>query len=318
MLAEIDLPGAWDREMLALAKSGAFADDNMTAIRILTGLAVLSRDFFHLSINEQDALIQRLKSDCEANANLNELMGTAFELQVYSRLARAGMAPEFIRPRKKRKSPDILVPGYQLLIECKNLSPKDLRKTHINRMCVDMRQHTNNARLQFGGYDERGDFRNLVVFHLPSDPRGFFTGKEMGERVNVFLAASGSADSGYLGTPGPTAVLLVESSLSRLYDRPAPLREPMEYWHVPGPPLGDDPTLSRFTWQLFMSMKVCPFEGFSKPMLAMNNFLYGQSAPDLRAMEPELAISYWRAWNERTGNRFSEFEIPPLPCFPSM
>ena len=260
-----------------LGSQGLLEHTEMVAIRIMAGPAVISRTFF--TINEQSRLriIARLTSHFKQRRDDKHLMGTVFEMQVACRLANAGMDFEFLKEVKGKKQPDLKVDEFDLLLECKNLAPKDFTVTHVHGMCAQMRKHARKAASQFYSVDPAKELNHLVIFHLPPDPRGFFTGKGLDAHVNLSLAASGSEDQGSSGRPGPIAALLVGSSLSKLYDRPGPFREPAEYWHHFSPLSLRNASISRFVWQLFMCMNVCPYEGYSRPILMSDSYLHNQS-----------------------------------------
>lgn len=315
-LEDLSLPEQWEQEFTALIDGVKTADRRMVAIRILAGLGVISRRIFELQPDEQTAVFEHFAQHFSKNVQLSGLPSVVFEMQVYCRLAMAEMRPKFIPRKRKRKTPDIWVPPYNMLIECKNLSPQDFIKASVQKMCQDIRKHSRKARDQFLESDTDKSAKHLVIMHLPPDLKGFFSGKPMGERIRVLLAATLSDDDGYEGTPGEINALFVETSLSKLYDRHTPVGQPTEYWHVPLPPTHLEATHLRFLWKLFISMQVCPFEGYASPIRLLDLYLRGQSAGDLALMDAEIAMQYWRRWNDDTGGRFSEFELPPLPAFP--
>ena len=320
-LGRCNLPHMFDSEMKALGEARVASNADMKCIRVFCGLAVMSRMFFLINEDQQNQLIKRLREHCRrysnVDAHLDQLMATIFEMQVATRFAYSGMSPTFIQPSNRSKRPDILIEDRGILIECKNLAPKDFETSHVDGMCATMRKQSRKAVGQFQSYDPENQFEHLVLFHLPPAPRGFFTGHDMGERVNLSLAASGSEDTGFSGRPGPLMALLVETSFTPMYGRPGAARESMDYWHIPSPDSGKHMRVSRLFWDLFMAMHVCPFEGFQYPIRVSQAYLQGRSMSERKEMRFKRAMKYWQDWNVRTGSRFGAHEVPPCLAIPS-
>lgn len=91
-----------------------------------------------------------------------------YEVFVFNSIARTGISCEFV-PRATSKTPDIILPKMQIIIECKDIQGRELTSWSIPNLGRRIRECHEQAMSQLENYSTNGVFEHLVFLDLPDD-----------------------------------------------------------------------------------------------------------------------------------------------------
>lgn len=312
----------FDREIQILNVERRMSSTEMLAVRFVLGLAVISTFFDQLKNHHQEAMIKRFarlgRTHRAPDRDRGALASCMFEVQVFGRLAAAGFDPVFIPENAYKKTPDIVVESHRVLIECKDLKPREVGAGTLNSICSALREHSLRAVDQFRAHDDTDLYHHALAVHLPPHSQGVLSKHGIQRWASVYDSAFGGIYSGATNRRRLLTGFLVESAFWPLYGRYWRGAGPNDHWHPTAPFFAN--SIAPFIWELFMSMQVCPYEGFAYPSYRAATCAQGVSKEVLERYPHRRARYYYDLHFRRRSPEVKRGwrEIPPHPMLPSV